>query len=464
MVFRFQRAAAASLSVLTLAIAASLSPAAADPSIFPTGTTRYDPERAYNSYVLFTGGDNIAHLIDLDGNSVHEWKDAANFSTFIDPALTGGKKGHVFLTLAAVEGSGTDLLPGRVTTRVSKTIGEVDWDGKPVWQFGDKAPDGLARQHHDWARLPNGNTLVLANSIHPIEGFAQPRLLDDVIYEVNPKGEIVWSWLAGDHLNEFGFTEAQLKLVRAADTADYLHFNNTKPLGANHWYDEGDKRFDPENIVVDSRNSNFIAIIERKSGKVLWTLGPNYADDGHGPAAAKRKLPRPVDQISGQHDAHIIPKDLPGAGNLLVFDNHGEGGYPAAPLYPITGGSRVLEIDPVKKEIVWQYTAEESGSPYWTFNSNHISSARRLPNGNTLIDEGERGRLFQVTRAGGIVWEYVNPYIRYGNDPVTGRQTANNQVYRAQPVPYDWAPDGTPHAERPVAAPDLARFRVPGAP
>jgi hypothetical protein len=147
-----------------------------------------------------------------------------------------------------------------------------------------------------------------------------------------------------------------------------------------------------------------------------------------------------------------------------VFDNHGEGGYPPAPLYPVTGGSRVLEIDPVKKEIVWQYTAEESGNPYWTFNSNHISSARRLPNGNTLIDEGERGRLFQVTKAGDIVWDYVNPYFRYGKDAVTGRQTANNQIYRAQPVPYDRAPDGTPRAERPIAAPDPAHFRVPEAP
>ena len=44
--------------------------AIAGPSVFPTGTTRYDPTKAFNSYVLFTGGDNIAHLIDLDGNSV----------------------------------------------------------------------------------------------------------------------------------------------------------------------------------------------------------------------------------------------------------------------------------------------------------------------------------------------------------------------------------------------------------
>jgi hypothetical protein len=47
-----------------------------------------------------------------------------------------------------------------------------------------------------------------------------------------------------------------------------------------------------------------------------------------------------------------MPEGLPGAGNLLVFDNE-DRGYPNLPL-AVTGGSRVLEIDPVKKEIVWQ--------------------------------------------------------------------------------------------------------------
>ena len=34
-----------------------------------------------------------------------------------------------------------------------------------------------------------------------------------------------------------------------------------------------------------------------------------------------------------------------------------------------------------------------------------MSSAQRLPNGNTLIDEGADGRLFAVTSAKEIVWE-----------------------------------------------------------
>ncbi|MEN1374853.1 ArsR family transcriptional regulator, partial [Pseudomonas aeruginosa] len=106
--------------------------------------------------------------------------------------------------------------------------------------------------------------------------------------------------------------------------------------------------------------------------------------------------------------AHLIPEGLPGAGNLLVFDNQGDAGYPSVQR-GLVSGSRVLEIDPLKKQIVWQYTAEDSQQPGWAFYSAFISSARRLPNGNTLIDEGQNGRFFQVTPGGEIVWEYVSP-------------------------------------------------------
>lgn len=172
----------------------------------------------------------------------------------------------------------------------------------------------------------------------------------------------------------------------------------------------------------------------------------------------EQELPRPVDQLSGQHDAHLIAKGLPGAGNLLVFDNQGSAGFPPARL-GIFSGSRVLEIDPLTRQIVWQYTGESSGAPVWSFHSSFISSARRLPNGNTLIDEGQNGRIFQVTPSGKVVWEYVNPY--FGATLIGAREVRSNWVFRAQPIPYDWVPEGTPRSEREVVELDPAQFRVP---
>jgi hypothetical protein len=83
--------------------------------------------------------------------------------------------------------------------------------------------------------------------------------------------------------------------------------------------------------------------------------------------------------------------------------------------------SRVIEVDLKTKQIVWKYQEKRESD----FFSPRISNAQRLPNGNTLICEGDFGRLFEVTRDGELVWEYVNPY--FGEGP-TG---PNNRVFRA---------------------------------
>ncbi|MGV7209929.1 aryl-sulfate sulfotransferase [Oxalobacteraceae bacterium A2-2] len=447
----------------------------AAPSVYPTGVTRYDTAKAWNSYVLFSGQDQATHLIDMNGNEVHRW-DAEGFPpVLLDPALAGGKRGHILLQLGSVSGTSNEGNGLR-----NQSIGELDWNGKVVWQWGaaagaaardayapvqqqgGAAPGGSAKQHHDWRRLANGNTLVLANLVQQVAGFKAAQVLDDVIYEVTPKGEIAWKWVASEHLNEFGFTPAALELVRNGASPrgkdapfDYLHINNMSVLGPNRWYDAGDARFHPDNILIDSREANFIVILDKKTGKVVWSLGPDYPSQQRGP----RTLPRPVDQITGPHDVHLIEPGLPGAGNLLVFDNQGEAGYPRVSV-GVQPRSRVLEIDPIKKQIVWEYTGADSNGPDWGFYSSFISSARRLPNGNTLVDEGMNGRIFQITAGGEIVWEYVSPYFAATPVAGAGRKVLSNWLYRAQPVPYDWVPAGTPRSEKAVTPPDISKFRV----
>jgi hypothetical protein len=444
------------LALCMLPVAAAF----AAPSVFPTGVTRYDPAKAWNGYVLFSGQDKKTHLIDMNGNEVHGWAQEGFPPVLLAPQLAGGARGHVLLQLAQLPGAhaaGNGL--------GNAAIGELDWDGKVVWRWGAAAqtayggtdantaavPGGAAHQHHDWERLANGNTLVLANLVHAVPGFKAPQVLDDVLYEVDPQGRIVWRWTASDHLDELGFSKAALAQLRTsapregAKAVDFLHTNSARALGPNKWFDGGDTRFAPDNVIISSRQANIVAIVDKKSGKVVWRLGPDFVPAG-------TALPRAVDQLIGQHDPHLIAPGLPGAGNLIVFDNQGEAGYPLVSpgIFP---HSRVLEIDPVKKEIVGEYTAVDSRQTQWSFYSAFISSARRLPNGNTLIDEGMNGRVFQVTPQGEIVWEYVSPF--YGDSAVggSGRQVRTNWVYRAQPVPYDWAPAGTPRSERPLESP-----------
>ncbi|RXH56938.1 aryl-sulfate sulfotransferase [Granulicella sibirica] len=431
----------------------------ASPRVYPTGVTIYDPSRAYNCFVSFSSLDGSTHLIDMDGNEVHRWPHVGLPGEVIDPNLTGGKRGHVLLQLSDT----SDPRGGIFTNR---TVGELDWDGNTVWEWGTQAPGGAVRQNHDWQRLPNGNTLLLVTIPQAVKGLGPKEIGDQAIYEVTPDGKLVWQWVAGDHLKEFGFSADGMRYLRERikrnppEPYGYLEINDMQVLGPNHWFDEGDKRFDPKNIMIDTRKGNVVLIIERKTGKVVWRLGPYFKGSEYSPdqRIGNKTLPRPVDQISGQHNAHIIPKGLPGAGHLLLFDDEGGAGFPPAAL-GIYAGSRILEIDPVKEEIVWQYNGENSGRPTWTFFSSFVSSARRLPNGNTLIDEGMNGRIFQITPDGTIVWEYVTPYV--GRSTIDGKPFANSLTYRAQPVPYDWAPEGTPHLEKPVKELDVTKFRVP---
>ncbi len=115
----------------------------------------------------------------------------------------------------------------------------------------------------------------------------------------------------------------------------------------------------------------------------------------------------------------MIPQGLPGEGNILVFDNGGIAGYP----FLLRFNSRILEFDPITLDLVWKY---ENPS----FFSFYISSAQRLPNGNTLIDEGSVGRIFEVNPGGEIVWEFIEGM---------GMQFLG-RVYRAYRIPPEWVP------------------------
>ena len=217
---------------LLLSTALLASAVQAAPSVYPTGVTRYDPARAYNQYVIFSGADKQTHLIDMNGNEVKNWPQAGFPSAIIDPQLVGGERGRVLLQLK-------DKEPGPLGSAGNglgnQSVGELDWNGKLVWQWGDQAPGGAAQQHHDQRRLSNGNTLVLANKVHKVAGFKVPQVIDDAIYEVSPEGQVKWQWLASEHLKEFGFTPAQLKLVYGTDNPDYLHINNLSVVGPNQW-------------------------------------------------------------------------------------------------------------------------------------------------------------------------------------------------------------------------------------
>ena len=458
------RLQAARLSILLLVCAASL----AAQTVYPTGTTIYDPARAWSGYTVLSPLNTPAVIvIDMNGNVVKQWDGFVN---------SAGGPARVFPGGFVMAANGSN--PPR---QESLELVQRDFDGKILWKFdrnlqiqtGDGKTIWSARQHHDWQRedypagyyspeanpsiQSGGNTLVLTHINHGKPAIADAPLEDDRLIEVSPAGEIVWEWVASDHVEEFGFSPAARAAIKAASVAnagrggvnaergsfDWLHINAASYVGPNHWFDEGDRRFAPHNVIISSRQASFVAIVGR-DGKIVWRIGPDFLES---------KELRSIRQIIGQHHPHVIPKGLPGAGNLMVFDNGGSSGYGApTPVSPDgsaiyqRAGSRVLEISPKTLELVWSYTGPR------LFSTN-ISGAQRLPNGNTLITEGAPGRLLEVTSDRKIVWEYIYPWF--------GGANSTNGVYRGYRVPYGWIPQLTRPTERAVVPPPIGSFRVP---
>ena len=87
-----------------------------------------------------------------------------------------------------------------------------------------------------------------------------------------------------------------------------------------------------------------------------------------------------------------------------------------------------------------------------------LSSAQRLPNGNTLIDEGSAARMLEVTPEGEIVWEYL-PH-EPGKKP--DGSIGQGPVYRAYRYPYSYIPQLPQPEEHSVIPPDIYSFRVSG--
>jgi len=391
-------------------------PAFAYPTFYPTGTTFYDPAKAFSGYILVPEGyvgandpqykgkaaaddaskrdldwavkgekSTEVRLIDMNGNVVHRWTVVPNF----DARARLLPNGHLLV----------------VDEEVNAEIVEYDWDGNLVWRY--KVTTGAP--HHDVHRLPNGNTLILADEHVPPEILQNVKDVDapwwgvikrkgvkmigDGIFEVTPEGKIAWEWHAHDYLDINTISPV-------VPTSDWTHGNTITPLPENKWYDAGDKRFKPGNILFSPRNHDKIYIIDKDTKKIVWDWTHNLKGG-----------------MAHQHEPIMIEKGLPGEGDIMLFDN---GLFPRHRDH--NGASMIIEFNPMTKDIVWKYAT--SGYSNQKFFSKTKGSIRRLPNGNTFISEDNNGRLFQVTPAGEIVWEYVN----------------RTDVSRGAQYPYDYTP------------------------
>ena len=264
---------------------------------------------------------------------------------------------------------------------------EVDWNGKVRWEI--KQPD----HHHDGRLLRNGNVLLLCSAELPpavarrvkggLPGSEQPggTINGDYLLEMTTDGRTVWEWRAWEHMDPDEYV-----ITSPSDSRqEWMHGNGVEELPDG-------------NLLLSFRNISAVVRINRRTGAIDWKIGAPL--------------------LAGQHAPTLLAN-----GHILLFDN--------GPFRADTGSqpfSRILEINPATKDVVWKYQDGTSPGSSHFFFSSRVSNAQRLPNGNTLVDEGLYGRMFEVTMDGDVVWEYVNPYFGPLTTPPKGR---TNNVFRA---------------------------------
>jgi hypothetical protein len=413
------------------------------------GLSINDP-RAFQGYTLMSPFVSPnTYLVDMQGRVVRTWQ------TDCSPALCAFllDNGHLMRpgsigVDAGVFGPG----PG-----VGGRIQEFSWEGELVWDF--KFYNARQLPHHDMTRLPNGNVLLivwdrktteeaLAAGRRP-EMTGDKHLLPDSLVEIKPTGkttgEVVWEWRLWDHLvQDFDKTKANFGNVAAHPELVNINYGEDElpsvaaakgdnpGAGQNNPTTNRPPRVDPDythfNGVAYNADLDQIAVSVWRFSE-FWIIDHSTTTAeaaGHqggrsgkggdllyrwGNPRAYRAGTKADRKLFSQHNAHWIPKGLPGAGHILLFNNGGErpdGSYSSVDelAFPVDSQGRYL-FKPGKATDgpVWSYTAPKKAD----FFSSFISGAQRLPNGNTLICSGANGTVFEVTPEKEIVWKYVNP-------------------------------------------------------
>lgn len=406
-------------------------------------------EDGYIMYVV--PSSPLVYLLNRRGELVHQWK--GNYGLLGAYLQEDGS-----LYQSAIDPDFPTFGFGGPYGRLQK----ISWDGKMLWDF--ELANDTQMIHHDFTVMPNGHILALAYIVEPYDGaIALGRKPDNTpkdgpwlekIIELVPDGKrgakIVWEWHLKDHLiQDFDATKANFG--KPSDHPELLDINmgrklppsitqdsldiliqkgwaerNTTPgnMGADIFHFNAIKyNADLDQIAFSSPELSEIFFIDHsvtikeaashkggrygKGGDFLYRWG-NPQNYQRGDSTNR--------QLFYQHDIRWIEKGKPGAGNLTLFNNDinqkGEDMnysmiFEIAP--PMDSkGNYYLESNktfgPAKP--VWTYMAPDTLS----FHGGFISGAQRMESGNTFINEGPKGRMFEVTKDGTIVWEYLNPY------------------------------------------------------
>src|SRR5262249_41560626 len=232
------------------------------------GLRACDPERACPGYTLFAPcfeHNRTVYLVDLHGEVVHTWP--MPYAPGLSGYLT--ERGTLIYNGRTPEEGFLSRFPFK-----GGAILEADWNGKVLWEVRH------ADHHHHGILLRNGNVLLHCMSEVPDDiarrvtggmveknmqsGQYSPRpqadagkMYCDYLAEVTPQGHTVWQWRTWEHLDP---TADGIVEVQAPRTL-WAQGNSVYELP------DGD-------ILASYRPTSTVIRISRKTGKIIWKLGP----------------------------------------------------------------------------------------------------------------------------------------------------------------------------------------------
>lgn len=397
----------------------------AEPTV---GLVVNEPQAARGYTIISTHYSDEVYLVDHLGREVHAWR----------------LEGHEILQAELLE-NGNLMIRHRASSSDVWSTSEVDQAGNIIWQYKELEP------HHDFLKLPNGNVLLLmrawltpqaAAAAGAVNPHRHSSWIYDYLREIRPtgpdSGEVVWEWSVLDHLVQ----------DHDPDKADYgpvaghpgrIDINYRFRLGRSRLFHLNSIDYDPvlDQIMLSARNYSELWVIDHNTtteeaagtkGDLLYRWGnPQiYGAGGY-----------QDQQLFWQHDVHWIPPGLPGAGNVLIFNNGNE----RRALQRLYSSIDEITLPAFQDDtypqdqsfafesarLQWSYTAPNPADFY----SSLMSGVQRLPNGNTQICSADNGTIFQVTPDGTTVWKYINPMPRHNPPSYQGDAPHQNDTYRA---------------------------------
>lgn len=328
---------------------------------------------AFKGYTLYTPLPSPkyarAFLVDMAGNNIHEW--SLPYSKF--PAPVKSKKAiaddltYWFDAHAFPNGDLLAVYHHKSDTPYGAGLVKLDKDSNIIWAYGehvnhriDVADDGtIATLIHDLTPPPADTGIT----------FRSPSIISDAVTLLTPDGKefkriSLISALADSPYRTIIQNRAQKPLGKG----DVLHPNSVMILTPK--LAPAFPMFKVGQILVSVRNLNLIGVIDPDSGKFIWAATGIW---------------------HRQHQVQFSPD-----GNIIMFDNQGKSKF----------ASRILKVNPATyaTQILYEGTRQHP------FFSRCVGMQQELPNGDLLITESKRGRIFEVNPQKEIVWQYASPY------------------------------------------------------